>query len=703
MNEIDEININHKNNDKVDWRAFGDYIPPCLVNNTGDTNDIDDSVEGLQDLLNETENQNDNNLMTVGDIEELDTLVGKSSHNVQPKNKYLLNKYSDVHYGKNSGNNTTLRSGRVRLYQSYFLNTHVGAEVERLQDSMIRIFVCADGKIKVPRSYKEVLKHIKRDEWLEAIKDEYNSLMKNNTWELVAAPHGSPVVGSKWVFTLKFNVDGTIKRYKARLVAQGFSQTEGVDYFETFSPVVNQVTLKLVLATAVKKGWNLNQMDFQTAFLNSPVNEKIYVRQAPGFVVQGKEGHVYLLKKSLYGLKQAPRNWSNMLSTFLTKDVKLEQSQVDPCLFYHNSDEGVVLMCVYVDDVIITGSNKKLIHKIKQRIMSEFKCTDLGEAKQLLGLVIENDIRRGELKIHQEPYVQKLLEEYEDYLKYEREVDTPATADTYTKYVDSVFRGDERTMEFPYREAIGALLFLSVSTRPDISNIIRFLSGFVSNYTDFHIKCVKRVFKYLEGTANLGLIYRKGDSEGLSSNVSSLGANEMLKELNAMSDASWGDHYFDATSSSGVVVQLFGNLICWKSVKQRIVARSTSESEYIAMATAVDEVQVCMNILLEIGMKTELENKMFIDFKRKENNLIGIVNEAVTLYGDNKAAICVGNATAATKRSRIINVKFHTVKNAVYDKLIKLKYVKSEDNLADMFTKCLGGPTFSRLRNQLMG
>ena len=121
------------------------------------------------------------------------------------------------------------------------------------------------------------------------------------------------------------------------------------------------------------------------------------------------------------------------------------------------------------------------------------------------------------------------------------------------------------------------------------------------------------------------------------------------------------------------------------------------------MATAVDEVQVCMNILLEIGMKTELENKMFIDFKRKENNLIGIVNEAVTLYGDNKAAICVGNATAATKRSRIINVKFHTVKNAVYDKLIKLKYVKSEDNLADMFTKCLGGPTFSRLRNQLMG
>ena len=433
------------------------------------------------------------------------------------------------------------------------------------------------------------------------------------------------------------------------------------------------------------------------------MDETIYVKQAPGFLVKGKEGHVYLLKKSLYGLKQSPRNWNIMLTKFLTDEVSLIQSQIDPCLFYHKGDEGVVLMCVYVDDIVLTGSNTKLLGVIKKKIMNDFASKDLGEVHQLLGLVVDRDMEAGLMRIHQQPYVKKLLEDYKEYLVGEKEVSTPATQDTYTRYVDSVFRKDERTSDFSYREAIGALLFLSVSTRPDISNIVRFLSGFVSNWTDFHVKCLKRILKYLEGTSELGLYYERDKGDEINSNVSSLGVDELFKELSTMSDASWADNYADATSSSGLTVMLYGNLIAWKSAKQRVVARSSMESEYIAMATAVDEIQVCMNILLEIGIGSDEQSMLYVDFKRKKENLIGNVTQAVNLFGDNQAAICVGNSTAATKRSRIINVKFHTVKNAVHSGMVKLKYVKSQDNLADIFTKCLGGIDFVRLRGKLIG
>ena len=558
---------------------------------------------------------------------------------------------------------------------------------------MVRVFVCSDGIVKVPKSYLEALKSIDRDKWMEAIKAEYNSLMENGTWEIVEPKKGAPIVGTKWVFTLKFNVDGSIKRYKARLVCQGFTQSQGIDYFETFAPVVNQVSLRMLLSMATRFDWDVNQVDFTTAFLNSPVKEEIYCRQPTGFVIKGKEGHVMRLVKSLYGLKQAPRNWYKMLSEFLQKELGLVMSEKDPCLFTFKSKNGIVLLSVYVDDLLITGSDKEKIKSIREEILGNFKCSDMGEVHQVVGLIVDRDRENGLMRIHQNLYIEQVCEKFESYLKGMKEFKTPASAETYRMYIDSVFAKERRTLvDFKYRELLGALLYISCSTRPDISNIVRFLTCFVVNWTDMHVHCALRVLKYLEGSRDLGLFYDRSNGNGrvLESHEESFDMRDLLMELEVISDASWADCYATACSTTGFTVFLYGNLISWKSVKQRIVARSSMESEYIALSNAVDELEVCVGILGAIGVECKA-SPLCVDERRKAegNDVIEAINQAVRVFGDNTASIAVANGDGSSRRSRNINIRFHNVRQAVQEGFIEMGYVKTSKNKANILTKCV--------------
>jgi hypothetical protein len=322
-----------------------------------------------------------------------------------------------------------------------------------------------------------------------------------------------------------------------------------------------------------------------------------------------------------------------------------------------------------------------------------------------LGVIIERDDIAQTMRIHQNSYIRKMLVEFAPALVGVPRFTTPAAANTYTQNVDGVFRGDTRTLvDFDYRSAIGILLYLSLCTRPDISNIIRFLSGFLATWTDFHVTCCLRVMRYLEGTADLGLLYSSDSTaESLVGNTSSFGFSDFVQHLEAYSDASWADDYADATSSSGMALYFLGNLIYWKSAKQHMVARSSMESEYMAMSGCVDEIKVCSTLMTSMALCLSGIPHVQVHARHKSAGVLELIGQAVKLHGDNTASICVGNSTAGTKRSRGINVKFHNVRSAVQSDLVTLCYVQSKHNRADIFTKNLSSSVFLFLRQFIVG
>jgi hypothetical protein len=562
-----------------------------------------------------------------------------------------------------------------------------------------------DGTISVPKSYADALRSPQWQHWKEAISAEYQALIENGTWELVPRPKDAPVVGSRWVFTIKYDKDGNLSRYKARFVCKGFTQTEGIDYFDTYSPVVHITSLRMILALACKNDWDLISMDIKTAFLNAPVDETIYVQQPHGFVAKGKENYVLRLLRSLYGLKQAPRNFNIHLTATL-EALGFQSCPADPCVFFHYSKDGkVCLVSVYVDDLVLTGNDIPFRDHVRRSLKESYALNDFGELDFILGMTIVRDRRLQSLRMHHGPYIKNLLTLF-DISDVTYNFCTPAADDTYSQYLEAVFRGDTRTLDFDYRAVVGCLVYLTNTTRPDISNITRFLSGFVSNWTDIHVSFAKRVLKYLQLTAEIGLHYSFANGGvdcnpdfDITAGVSSFSKYSLVKELEAYTDASWADNYADSTSTSGLYIQWAGCLISWKSVKQKVIAHSSMESEFIAMAECVTELKRLI-FLLENFSQTKYN--ALIDASCLEG--LGYLEEAATVHinGDNTAAILVGNQDSNTKRSRMINTKFHIIKEAIVDKLVHFRYVASKENLADIFTKCLGNAPFLYLRKQFM-
>lgn len=226
-----------------------------------------------------------------------------------------------------------------------------------------------------PKSPVEALKH---PVWKAAMQEEYDALMNQGTWILVPRPAHVNVIGCQWIFKIKKHSDGTIARYKARLVANGNQQFAGLDFTETFSPVIKQPTLRLVLALAVSKNWSLRQLDVSNAFLHGVLDETVYMRQPPGYSHSAYPGYVCQLKKSLYGLRQAPRAWYSMLSKFLV-DHGFHQSKADNSLFIQHTGSHLLLILVYVDDIIITGSDSTVITSVISQLSSAFAIKDLGD------------------------------------------------------------------------------------------------------------------------------------------------------------------------------------------------------------------------------------------------------------------------------------------------------------------------------------
>ena len=257
-----------------------------------------------------------------------------------------------------------------------------------------------------PATVHEALNGSENKEWSNAMEQEMKSIYSNDVWDLVELPEGRQPVGSKWVFKKKLHADGSIHRFKARLVAQGFAQRHGYDYDETFSPVIRFESLRTLIALAAQQGLKVHQMDVTAAFLNGELDDDVFMKQPEGFVVQGKEKLVCKLKHSIYGLKQSPRCWNTTLDQQL-QDMGFIQSTSDPCIYTASEGESFIIG-VYVDDMILAGSSDERMTQVKEALSNRFQMKDLGELHHFLGVRIIQDVEKGTIWIGQPLYTENI-------------------------------------------------------------------------------------------------------------------------------------------------------------------------------------------------------------------------------------------------------------------------------------------------------
>ena len=435
-------------------------------------------------------------------------------------------------------------------------------------------------------------------------------------------------------------------KFKARLVAQGFSQIHGIDYTETFSPVIHKKTIRVLMAIATENDWEMKQYDVVGAYLNSPLEVTVFMEQAPCMSKSGmdRDNFVYKLLKSVYGLKQAGRNWNSFLKDCLLK-TGLNKCKTDPCVYFSES----VIVGVYVDDFLVIGLPKE-IEQFKVKLQQYMEIKDLGCLSDLLSLKCAKTNENG-LIVSQERYITDILHEFG--MDACKGVSMPLEVGSVIRERCST---DENVFDKTlYRKAIGCLLYLAGGTRPDISNAICRLSQYCECPTKQDWKNVQHVFRYLSKTSDHSLHYHK-----------------TCHQIKVYSDADWGNDRNDGKSFTGYVIILAGGPIIWRSKKQSCVASSSTQAEYMAMYHTVTEVQWLTSFLQEIGQAKFCQSP-------------------VEIMVDNRAAMAIASNDNISDCSKHFRIKFFYVKETVENGEAVFKYVNTDENIADLLTKPLPG------------
>lgn len=497
---------------------------------------------------------------------------------------------------------------------------------------------------EVPNNLAEARKRSDWLKWKDAVEDELASLQKNNTWSLTKLPENRTPVTSKWVFRIKRGIDGKPDRYKARLVARGFSQRRGFDYSETYSPVAKLDTLRTVLAVANQENMVIHQMDVKTAFLNGELTEEIFMVQPEGY--EAGENLVCRLQRCLYGLKQASRAWNERFHNFVKKQLKFERSKNDQCLYVWKSDKGTVLMVIYVDDIVVAGSSLKLVETVKRCLANEFEMTDGGEIRCFLGLRIDRDVKNGSMRISQKQYLQDMLKRFK--------MDDCKPISTPMENRLKLHHGEEknRTTQ-PYRELIGCLTYAAMTTRPDLAASVNFFSQYQSCPTDLHWAYLKRILRYVKGSLDVGLVYQR---------------NPNAVAVEVYCDADWANDVADRRSVSGAIFKVFGCTSAWITRKQQTVSLSSTEAELAALCVAACHEQWLVRLIRDLGYDP---------------------GEPVVFFEDNQSSMRIAEESKDFGRLKHVDVKFHYLRDLVRQKKIVLQYITTVDQQADMMTKSL--------------
>jgi hypothetical protein len=465
-------------------------------------------------------------------------------------------------------------------------------------------------------------------------------------------------IGCKWVFVKKRDENGKLIKYKARLIAQGFSQKPGVDFSNdgTFAPVMRFETLHTFLAFAASMKWDIKQFDVKGTYLHGLLKELIFMDQPRGF--DDGSGHVCKLIRTLYGLRQAGNVWNREFNAAM-KEIGFIQLKADPCCYLWHQGEEFDMLLIWVDDIISIASNTARNDIVEQDLGGKFEIKALGRPKMLLGMGISQNHEDHSIKLFQTAYVDSLLKKHG--LEDANPVSTPMDPNTKLDHDpnntnDPVTEGDlSERASASYATLIGSLMYLAIGTRPDIAYSVQRLAQFTQDPKPVHWTAVKRIFRYLKGTRTLGLTYGGGEDE----------LND--EELNIYCDADWASDA-DRKSVSGYVITLAGGAVAWSSKKQSTVALSTAEAEYVAATHCAKQVIWHRSLLTEVRLP---------------------LPSTSTIFSDNQAAVSIAHHPEHHARTKHINIAHHFLRDLVQDGVLNLVYIKTEDNLADIFTKPL--------------
>ena len=498
---------------------------------------------------------------------------------------------------------------------------------------------------------EEALASDQAELWRQAINDEMGSLLANNTWTLERPPTGVTPIPVKWVFKVKRDSTGNVERYKARLVAKGFKQREGIDYDEVFAPVSKYTTLRALLALAASQDLEIHQLDIKTAFLNGELEEEVWIQQPPGYETSDS-GMACHLHKTLYGLKQAPRAWHAKLRQEL-EAIGFHPSAADPALFIKPGANPTLLL-TYVDDILVVSRSISAVNDTKARICATFEARDLGAATCFLGMSIHRNRSAHTITLIQDRLTTDLLNKYG--MTECKTLTVPlSTATKLTKEGELL-----DTSTIGYSQLIGSLMYLSVCTRPDISQAVGALARYMANPTVTHWQVAKGILRYSAGTASFGI---------------TLGGNGST--LEAYCDADYAGDIETRRSTTGYVFILNGGAISWSSRLQPTVAVSTTEAEYMAAAYSIKEGLWLRTLLRDLGME------------------IG----TITICADNQSAIKLLKNPVFSMRSKHIDIIYHFARERVALKDIAFKYISTDEMIADALTKPLPAGKFSYCRD----
>ncbi|KAL8092162.1 hypothetical protein AgCh_034456 [Apium graveolens] len=487
---------------------------------------------------------------------------------------------------------------------------------QRYSPSAYYMLLTEDGE---PQCYSEAVQVNDSVQWKSAMDEEMSSLEKNETWSLIELPAGKKALHNKWVFRIKEEHDGS-KRYKASIVAA--------------------------------EELHLEQLDVKTAFLHGDLEEDIYMVQPEGFQVAGKENLVCKLIKSLYGLNQAPRQWYLKFDSFMMKNG-YTRSVMDHCCYFKQFDSSYIILLLYVDDILIAGSNMREINRLKRQMSEEFEMKDMGAAKQILGMSIIRDRTEGTLKLSQDNYVEKLLQKFSVQDAKTRSTPLVSHFNLTKKQSPKMDEGKKDMAKVPYASAVGSLMYAMVCTRPDIAHAVGVVSRFMSNPGREHWEAVKWLLRYLKGTSKVALCFSKKDVI-----------------LEGFSDADLGGCLDTRKSTTGYIFTLGGTAVSWMSRLQKSVALSTTEAEYMDISEASKEMIWLKNFLEELGKK----------------------QADSALYSDSQSAIHLAKNPVFHARTKHIQLRYHFIRELISNGTLSLKKILGSKNPADMLTKVVELP-----------
>ena len=527
--------------------------------------------------------------------------------------------------------------------------------------------------VQEPSTLDEALTGPNAAEWRSAVRAEYLAHMSNGTWDVVEKLADRKPIGARFVLKTKLNREGNVDRRKARLVAKGFTQRPGTDFHDTFAPVTRASSIRLMMALSAENGLTVHQMDVVTAFLNGEVEEELFLElpeefestlqeiiadrevdkkikaKAEKWANQLRDGKpkVCRIEKAIYGLRQSGRQWYKKLDAKL-REIGLKPLQADPCVYVKGAGEKMTIVAVYVDDILIATKDHQGMAKLKEDLSKAFKMKDMGAIHYCLGIEFQQNVEDGSITMVQKKYAEEVLTRFG--MQDCKPVSTPLNGNEKLK--KSTSEGAEKP-NVPYQSLVGSLMYLAVSTRPDLAYTVSTLSQFNEGYDQSHWCAAKRALRYLKGTTDYGLVFKRTG-----------------EKLCGYIDADWAGCLEDRRSYTGYAFVMANAAISWEARKQRTVALSSTEAEYMAVSDGTKEAIYLQNYLEEIGTKPS----------------------AVPIYNDNQGALELVKNPVHHARTKHIDARHHFVREAYGQKRIEPKYMRTEEMAADVLTKALFGP-----------